>query len=114
MPKPQQYPRRWTNAALRFRAEHPLCIGCKAIGIVKASECVDHIVPHVGNPDLMWRYENLQPACSWHHDVVKQHLEHLFERGQCSVDDLRLDSAKAIEITKRKQRSFGVDGWPTQ
>jgi len=36
---------RWTRLSRTFRALHPLCAECARNGIVKASECVDHVIP---------------------------------------------------------------------
>lgn len=48
----------------------------------------------------MWDPNNLQPACRWHHDLVKQRLELDYARGHATADDLKLDSAKAIKLTQ--------------
>jgi hypothetical protein len=48
---------------------------------------------------LFWDPENRQPACSWHHSVVKQMLEQQFDDGEIAADQLRLDSAAAVELT---------------
>jgi 5-methylcytosine-specific restriction enzyme A len=93
------YDAQWDREALAYRSAHPLCLGCQAVGRVAAAALVDHIVPHKGDPALMWNPDNRQPSCTPHHDIVKQRLEVLFSQGKVSADDLRLDSAKAIELT---------------
>ena len=57
---------------------------------------------------LLW-----QPSCRWHHDVIKPQLERLFFLGHCTIDDLWLNSAKAIELSKRSKQPLAVseDGW---
>lgn len=85
---------------MAFKAKHPLCLGCSAVGRVAATEVVDHIVPHKGDDALFWAEANWQPSCAWHHDVVKQRLEALHLRGQATPSDLRLDSPKAIAMTR--------------
>src|SRR5262245_33026733 len=92
----QHYTQAWHNLARRFRRQHPLCAGCLAIGRTALAECVDHIIPHKGDPALMWDPANLQPACRWHHDVIKQRLELDYAQDHATADDLKLDSAKAI------------------
>ena len=55
----------------------------------------------------MWSKDNWQPCCQWHHDIVKQRLERLFDDGVIDTDALCLDSAEAIEIS-RACREGGV------
>ena len=61
------YNARWNRERAVFLREHPYCIKCAAEGhTVKATD-VDHIIPHRGNPDLMWNQDNWQPLCKRHH-----------------------------------------------
>lgn len=46
-----------------------------------------------------WNAAMWQPACKWHHDVVKQLLEQSFQRGEIKSADLWLDSAAAVRVT---------------
>ena len=78
------------------------------MGHVTATKATDHIIPHRGDQVLFWDPDNRQPACAWHHSVVKQVLERRFERGEVTQDDLRLDSAVAV-ATAYKLREGGVD-----
>jgi hypothetical protein len=48
----------------------------------------------------MWDPNNRQPSCTPHHDIVKQRLEVLFAQGKTSAEDLKLDSAMAIALTR--------------
>jgi 5-methylcytosine-specific restriction protein A len=82
-----------------WKRGHPLCLGCQAVGRVRATEVTDHTIPHKGNQVLLQDEGNWQPACRPHHDVVKQRLEALFKAGTIGADALRLDSKKAIELT---------------
>ena len=82
---------------------HSLCIGCEAVGRTTLAQCVDHVVPHKGDHDRMWSVENLQPLCHWHHNVVKQRLDQLHAQGLITDADLRIDSPKAVAMTKRLQ-----------
>src|SRR5262245_25320373 len=97
----QHYTQAWHNLARRFRRQHPLCIGCLAVGRTTLAECVDHIRPHRGDPALMWDPANLQSACRWHHDVIKRRLEIEWLQGHATAADLRLDSRRAVGLTKR-------------
>jgi 5-methylcytosine-specific restriction endonuclease McrA len=83
-----------------FKLSHPLCLGCQAVGRVTATEVTDHTIPAKGDVALLWNSANFQPACRWHHDVVKQKLEAQFAAGEINVEDLRLDSPRAIALTK--------------
>ncbi|QOG20443.1 HNH endonuclease [Bradyrhizobium sp. SEMIA] len=94
------YSPRWDKAAYVYKGLHPFCVGCKAVGRLVASEVVDHIIPHKGDQKLMWDEQNWQPACRFHHDVVKQKLEVMFAQGDVSAADLHLNSAIAVELTR--------------
>lgn len=90
----------WDKASIGFRRSHPLCLGCEAVGRFTPSEVTDHVEPHKGNQIKFWNTERWQPACAWHHDVVKQRLEAMFARCEIVVDDLWLNSAIAIKLTR--------------
>jgi 5-methylcytosine-specific restriction protein A len=93
------YSAAWDNAAVQFKRQHPLCLGCEAIGRVTATEVTDHVEPHKGDPAKFWNADMWQPSCAWHHDVVKQILERMFARGEIKVADLWLNSAVAVRVT---------------
>jgi 5-methylcytosine-specific restriction endonuclease McrA len=93
------YSAAWDRGAKAYKAEHPLCLGCEAIGRIKAASTVDHVVPHKGEAGLFWDSANWQAVCDWHHNVVKQKLELLYAQGKATMADLRLDSATAIALT---------------
>ena len=52
------YDYRWQKARKSYLAKHPLCVYCKKRGLVKAATCVDHIIPHKGDPVKFWDAEN--------------------------------------------------------
>lgn len=107
------YTRRWEKARLAFLREHPLCLGCDAIGQVKAAEIVDHVEPHKGDMIKFWNMEMWQSVCRWHHEAIKKQLEMLYERGSLTLADLWLNSEAAIKLTRQHQaKPIGVDGWP--
>jgi 5-methylcytosine-specific restriction protein A len=57
------YDARWSEASARYRQAHPLCVACLLRGRVKASECVDHIVPIACVPELKWDEDNWAALC---------------------------------------------------
>src|SRR5690349_5460159 len=63
---------RWRKARLRFLATHPLCVMCKARGVVAAAVIVDHIKPHKGDAVLFWDENNWQGLCLTDANSVKQ------------------------------------------
>jgi 5-methylcytosine-specific restriction protein A len=75
------------------------------VGWTAAARCVDHIVPHKGNLSLLWDKGNLQGCCYWHHSVVKQRLELEYQQGTASIHDLKLDSDRAMALTKKLEQS---------
>lgn len=101
----QGYNKRWDRLSRLYRRQHPLCRGCLALGRTVLTYCTDHIVPHKGDAARMWDTANLQPLCRWHHDVIKQQLELMHQRGEISDADLRIDSVIAIELSKRQSAS---------
>jgi 5-methylcytosine-specific restriction protein A len=94
------YDANWDRQAGDFKRAHPDCLGCKAVGRRSATAVVDHVIPHKGDRGLMWDKRNWQPSCRFHHDVVKQRLEDLYANGAVNEIELRLDSAKSVEITR--------------
>ncbi|MCV0384880.1 MAG: HNH endonuclease [Nitrobacter sp.] len=105
------YDGRWDRAAKQFKWTHPLCLGCKAEGRVTATAVVDHVLPHRGDMVLFWDQDRWQPSCQFHHSVVKQQLEHMFDRGALPEAELWLDSATAVAISRRERAVVGADGW---
>lgn len=57
------YGYRWRQLATRFRAQHPYCAKCLEEGRFVLGECVDHIKPHNGDPNLLYDLTNLQTLC---------------------------------------------------
>lgn len=48
---------------------------------------------------LFWDRSKWQPACGWHHDVIKQILERMFSKGEIKAEDLWLNSSVAVRLT---------------
>lgn len=95
------YTHRWSKAAATFKTRYPLCLGCEAAGLVVASQLVDHVEPHRGDQDKFWDTSMWQACCGWHHDVVKQRLEQMWDRGEVQVVDLWLNSPIALAVASR-------------
>jgi 5-methylcytosine-specific restriction protein A len=93
------YGARWDRASAGFKLKHPLCAGCEAIGRVVPTVVTDHVEPHKGDQSKFWNARAWQPACRWHHDVIKQILERRYAAGEIGLDDLWLTSAIAIRLT---------------
>lgn len=55
----------------------------------------------------MWDRDNWQPACRWHHDVVKQQLEVRWRAGSLPASALRLDSREAAALTRDLDPTLG-------
>lgn len=94
------YSGKWDQLSKAYRVRHPFCVGCQAIGVLRATEVVDHIVPHKGDMALFWASDNRQPSCKWHHDDIKQRLERAVAAKRMPMTALRLDSPEAIRLTQ--------------
>lgn len=57
------YGYRWKKLRDRFIAKHPHCVECLKQGIMTLATDVDHIVPHRGDPALLYDENNLQSLC---------------------------------------------------
>jgi 5-methylcytosine-specific restriction protein A len=62
------YTSRWQRASRAFLDQHPLCVRCRAKGLVRGASVVDHVVPHKGDPTLFWDQANWQTLCKRCHD----------------------------------------------
>lgn len=60
---------RWTKASYSFRASNPWCVECESVGVIKAAEVVDHVIPHKGDVVLFWDSRNWQSLCKACHDA---------------------------------------------
>jgi hypothetical protein len=47
-----------------------------------------------------WDRSMWQPACAWHHDVIKQKLERLWRQGGIKLTDLWLNSDLAQKFSR--------------
>jgi 5-methylcytosine-specific restriction protein A len=102
----------WEQAAKKFRWQNPFCLGCLAVGVKRRAEVTDHIVPHKGDQTLFWAEYNWQSCCAWHHNSVKLTLEREYAQGKLMQHELRLTSARAVELTRQRYRpAVGADGF---
>src|SRR5262245_6656859 len=106
------YDSRWDRDAEEYRRRYPFRIGGLAVGRCGKADIVDHVVPHRGDRGLFRSVSNWQAVCHWHHNTVKAELERLFSRGEITAADLRLNSAKAMQLTRERYRpAVGLDGF---
>ena|SRR5215216_2743747 len=66
------YGYKWQQARAGYLAKHPLCVMCKADGMVRLATVVDHKVAHRGDQGLFWDRNNWQSLCKPHHDSEAQ------------------------------------------
>lgn len=62
------YGSKWQRVSKAYLRKHPLCVKCLAEGRFVSATVVDHIIPHRGNPTLMWSESNWQALCKHCHD----------------------------------------------
>lgn len=65
--KAQTYGRPWRRVRDAHIHAHPWCVECLKTGVRRVAEEVDHIIPHGGDPVLMWDLQNLASLCRIHH-----------------------------------------------
>lgn len=58
------YDAQWRKYRERYLAEHPLCVPHQANGEVVPATVVDHIIPHKGDPKLLWDPNNHRASCA--------------------------------------------------
>jgi 5-methylcytosine-specific restriction endonuclease McrA len=82
---------RWRKLRLKILAQQPLCKICERMGKVTASDTVDHIIPHKGNPKLFWDVNNLQGVCKSCHDSIKAAEERSGKVSGCDASGMPID-----------------------
>lgn len=81
------YDSRWNKARKSFLENNPLCVRCKAEGVIKAANVVDHITPHRGDQGLFWSLANWQALCKKCHDTKTAKEDGAFKgRGRQKPD----------------------------
>jgi 5-methylcytosine-specific restriction protein A len=63
------YDRAWQKVRVQHLQMEPLCRFCKAQGLVKAAQVVDHIQTVRDRPDLRLDHANLRSLCESHHNA---------------------------------------------
>jgi 5-methylcytosine-specific restriction enzyme A len=63
------YDRAWQKVRVQHLQMEPLCRFCKAQGIVRAAEVVDHIQTVRDRPELRLDHANLRSLCESHHNA---------------------------------------------
>lgn len=58
------YDSRWRRARRLYLSRHPLCVECERRGRLTPADTVDHVVPHKGDPVLLWDEANWQALCA--------------------------------------------------
>lgn len=62
------YNNKWRRLSKQYLRKHPMCVRCLQQGRYVPATVVDHIIPHRGNPTLMWDESNWQALCKPCHD----------------------------------------------
>ncbi len=62
------YDRRWRALRLVHLTAHPFCATCWVNGVPVPATVVDHVIPHKGDPLLLYDAGNLQSLCAPCHD----------------------------------------------
>ena len=62
------YNHQWKKIRAMFLKENPLCVECNRKGKLTPANVVDHIIPHKGDKDIFWDYNNYAALCKPCHD----------------------------------------------
>ena len=62
------YDNKWRKYRKSFLEQNPLCVMCEHEGDITVATVVDHIIPHKGDQELFWDWENHQALCEFHHN----------------------------------------------
>jgi len=71
--------RSWQVMSKAVRKRQPLCIRCKAKGLVRPADMVDHIKPVRIHPELRLKVANLQPLCNPCHALKTNEDKRLYK-----------------------------------
>lgn len=94
---------RWKRLRIAQLQAEPLCRFCKARGIIKPANTVDHIEPHRGDEELFWNPENLQSLDTICHNALKQQMESGGYSSMCDDDGMPLDFNHPQNVDARKR-----------
>lgn len=62
------YGYKWRKVRADYLRRNPVCVKCMEQGRYTIATVVDHIIPHRGDPVLMWDENNWQALCKSCHD----------------------------------------------
>ena len=62
------YGRAWQAKRLAFLTENPMCVACRARGVMTPATEADHVTPHRGDMEAFWEGE-LQALCKSCHST---------------------------------------------
>jgi len=81
------YNYRWQKTSKMYLKLHPVCVMCGA----PATE-VDHIIPHKGDPELMWSESNYQALCHKCHSkkTYAEVAQQMRDRKRVSIPDMNI------------------------
>jgi hypothetical protein len=109
------YTPEWDALAAAFKQRSPWCCCCWSVGVRRATQIVDHIVPVADDPSRLLDPSNLQPCCRDCHDRIKRVLEKQWRVGKIRAADLDLRSDAAYVVRRKLHRPMiGPDGYPIE
>jgi hypothetical protein len=109
------YTPEWDALAAAFKQRSPWCCCCWSVGVRRATQIVDHIVPVADDPSRLLDPSNLQPCCRDCHDHIKRVLEKQWRVGKIRAADLDLRSDAAYVVRRKLHRPMiGPDGYPIE
>jgi 5-methylcytosine-specific restriction protein A len=87
------YGGRWVKLRAAHLAANPLCRMClnDSPRRLTPGTVVDHVVPHRGDPALLYDPANLQTLCAPHHNGAKQSEEKSGRVRGCGPDGMPID-----------------------
>jgi 5-methylcytosine-specific restriction protein A len=94
--------RRWKHERTHYIKQHPFCVMCEAQGKVRQAFAVDHIIPHKGDPVLMWDQSNWQSLCEGCHNRAKRNIEIRGYSLDVGPDGFPLDPRHPAHTSSRK------------
>lgn len=81
---------RWARLREQVLRSSPVCVMCRAIGVVKAANAVDHITP-ISQGGAPFGRDNLQALCAECHNRHKQRQDKGGVIGGCDQHGMPID-----------------------
>jgi len=82
---------RWTKLRKQKLLADPLCWYCLQMGNVTVADTVDHIIPHKGDLELFFDWDNLRSSCKPCHNSAAALKDRLGFSPGCGLDGLPVD-----------------------